>query len=99
MPETGTYGQGRGLQWTGSFYVHAGAGSSGGTECRWLFLSAGALFVGGAIGMEMLAGVIFDAAGSYEAGLGSLARSFAQAVEEMLEMPAEPTRSVQRRMT
>ena len=40
--------------------------------------------------MEMLAGVIFDAAGSYEAGLGSLARSFAQAVEEMLEMPAEP---------
>ena len=53
---------------------------------RWLFLVAGAMYVGGAVGMEMVAGEIFDAAPSYEAAVGSLAHVLEQAVEEGLEM-------------
>ena len=48
---------------------------------RWLFIQAGALFVFGAIGMEMVAGVIAESS-----GLESLHHTFSQAVEETCEM-------------
>ena len=48
---------------------------------RWLFVTAGTMFVTGAIGFEMVEGVFTE---TY--GLESLAFTFAQAVEEGLEM-------------
>jgi len=48
---------------------------------RWLFMLAGAIFVGGAVGMEMVAGVIHE---SY--GLESVAHTISQTIEETCEM-------------
>ncbi len=48
---------------------------------RWLFIAAGAIFVGGAVGMEMVAGLIHD---SY--GLESVAHTISQTIEETCEM-------------
>lgn len=48
---------------------------------RWLFITAGAIFVTGAIGMELIAGMVVEAH-----GVESLGHTFEQAVEEFLEM-------------
>lgn len=49
---------------------------------RWRFVTAGALFVLGAVGMEMVAGLIADSS----LGLQSVAHTISQTVEESLEM-------------
>lgn len=51
-----------------------------------LFVFAGAVFVFGAIGMEMVAGVIFEAAGSEELGIQSVLHTVSQSIEELCEM-------------
>jgi hypothetical protein len=51
-----------------------------------IFIISGILFVSGAVGMEMVAALIFDSAGSEEAGVRELSHTFAQAFEEALEM-------------
>lgn len=53
---------------------------------RWLFIASGAIFVAGAIGMELVAGLIFERAGSPEAAVRSLAHTASQTVEEFFEM-------------
>lgn len=53
---------------------------------RTYFLASGIIFVSGAIGMEMVAGVIFDNAVDEAAALRSLSHVLSQAVEEGLEM-------------
>jgi hypothetical protein len=57
-----------------------------GWRTRLLFLASGAIFVAGAIGMELLAGVIFAEAASELDALSSVAHVVSQAVEEGLEM-------------
>lgn len=49
---------------------------------RWFFVLSGTVFVSGAIGMELIAGMIFTVG----AGVESLAHTASQAVEEALEM-------------
>ena len=51
-----------------------------------LFVVSGLLFVAGAVGMEMVAGTIFDAATSEEEALKSISHVISQACEEGLEM-------------
>jgi len=53
---------------------------------RVLFIVSGLLFISGAIGMELIAGVIFDAAEDEAAALRSVSHVLVQAVEEGLEM-------------
>ncbi len=53
---------------------------------RRLFIAAGTVFVVGAIGMELLAGLVMSAHGSEAAGVFSYGHTFEQAVEEALEM-------------
>ncbi len=48
---------------------------------RWLIVTSGCIFVGGAIGIELIEGVIAEGA-----GIESLQLTFAQAVEEGCEM-------------
>lgn len=57
-----------------------------GWRTRLLFLASGAIFVSGAIGMELLAGIIFASAESELVALSSVAHVLSQAVEEGLEM-------------
>ena len=52
----------------------------------WLFLIAGGLFVFGAIGMEMVASLIFEQSGSEEAGVQQVSHTLSQAIEELCEM-------------
>lgn len=52
----------------------------------WRFVVSGLVFVFGAVGMEMVAGVIFDSSISEEEALRSVAHVLSQAVEEGLEM-------------
>ncbi len=47
----------------------------------YLFITSGALFVGGAVGMELLAGAVIDAA-----GVASIYHTIVQTIEESLEM-------------
>jgi len=49
---------------------------------RWRFIAAGGLFVAGAVGMEMVAGMIADS----DLGLESPAHTISQAIEECCEM-------------
>jgi hypothetical protein len=51
------------------------------SRTRWLFIAAGAVFVGGAVGMELLAGVVVE-----RHGVESLYHTFVQTIEETLEM-------------
>ncbi len=51
-----------------------------------LFVIAGAVFVAGALGMEMVASLVFDHAGSEEMGVTSYAHTISQSIEEFLEM-------------
>ncbi len=51
-----------------------------------LFMVAGAIFVAGAIGMEMVASLIFSQAGSEEAGVKTLAHTISMTIEEACEM-------------
>ena len=53
---------------------------------RNLLILSGVVFLAGAIGMEIIAGLIFDAAASEEAAVGSIAHVIVQAIEEGLEM-------------
>ncbi len=53
---------------------------------RKLFIIAAVLFVGGALGMEMIAGILVESHGDGEAGLGSPSHIAAQTVEETCEM-------------
>jgi hypothetical protein len=50
-------------------------------RARWLFLASGALFVGGAVGMEMIAALIIPTH-----GVESLAHTVSQTIEESCEM-------------
>lgn len=52
---------------------------------RWLFIASGLVFVGGAIGLELIEGVIVDAQG-IEGGFKSFQLTIAQTIEEGLEM-------------
>ncbi len=56
------------------------------SRTRTLFVAAGTIFVAGAIGMELIAGLVMDAHGSIAAGVLSLGHTFEQAAEEGLEM-------------
>ncbi len=49
---------------------------------RWIFIGAGSLFVFGAVGMEMVAGIIADSS----LGLESIAHTISQTIEELCEM-------------
>ncbi len=55
-------------------------------KTRNLMILAGAIFVAGAIGMEMVASLIFSDAGSIELGVQRLSHTFSQFLEELLEM-------------
>lgn len=57
-----------------------------GWRTRILFLASGAIFVSGAIGMELIAGIIFAGADTELDALSSVAHVLSQAVEEGLEM-------------
>ncbi len=57
------------------------------SRTRRLFVIAGAIFVGGAIGAELIAGVIVDGQG-IEGGFTSLQLTFEQTLEELMEMMA-----------
>ena len=51
-----------------------------------LFALAGTVFLTGAVGMEMIASLIFENAGSDEAGVMTLSHTLVQSLEELLEM-------------
>lgn len=55
-------------------------------QTRFAFVISGAIFVGGAVGMELVAGLIFDAAESEAAALRSVAHVISQMIEEGMEM-------------
>lgn len=55
------------------------------SRTRALFIGSAVLFVAGAIGMEMVAGLIVEKLG-YEVGISSLSHIISQSVEEGLEM-------------
>ena len=57
-----------------------------GWRTRLLFVSSGVIFLAGAIGMEIMASMIFSNAESEMAAISSLAHVVSQAVEEALEM-------------
>jgi len=57
-----------------------------GRRTRALIVGSGVLFISGAIGMEIIAGLIFEAAESEHEALSSTAHVLLQAVEEGLEM-------------
>jgi len=52
----------------------------------WLFILAGAVFISGAIGMEIVASVIFENSGSEELGKQTISHTIAQSIEELCEM-------------
>jgi hypothetical protein len=52
----------------------------------WLFIFSGTVFVFGAIGMEIVAAIIFENAGSEELGKQTIAHTVSQAIEELCEM-------------
>ena len=56
------------------------------SKTRWLFVIAGIVFVSGAVGMELVAGVIFADAGSEELGVQRISHVIAQAIEEGMEL-------------
>lgn len=56
------------------------------TQTRTKFIVSAIVFVAGAIGMEMVAGQIFETSGSAEAAVATYQHTFAQAIEEGLEM-------------
>ena len=57
-----------------------------GWRTRSLFVASGAIFLSGAVGMELIAGVIFAGAESELEALSSVSHVLSQAVEEGLEM-------------
>ena len=55
-------------------------------QTRFAFVVSGAIFVGGAVGMELVAGAIFSASDSEAAAQRSLAHVVSQMIEEGMEM-------------